>query len=269
MPNIYNQIFSDLYDYGRLVRPRGQDVLELEDYTYSVEPDQIFCNLPARKLKLSYIKREFLWYLGGRLDDLSIAAHAKLWGEIAVDGEVNSNYGYYWFAKGGIRWVVNELARDPDSRRAVIPILGTLPRHLTDATKDVPCTESVAFRIRNGELRMTVHMRSQDAVFGLGNDVPCFSFLHRMVHTLLLGSGLQVQLGRLTTTATSLHVYERHFDLLLRLAAEANEPIEVPPIHGVGEVDAMLALPTRKWQPLPEQYRFFNWLLEVDDAPVG
>jgi thymidylate synthase len=268
MLNVYNHIFGDLHDYGRLVKPRGQEVLELEDYTYTVQPDQIFCNLPSRKLKLDYIKREFLWYLVGRLNDLSIAEYAKLWGEIAVDGEVNSNYGYYWFTKGGIQWVVNELARDPDSRRAVIPILGTMPRHLIATTKDVPCTESVAFRIRDDELRMTVHMRSQDAVFGLGNDVPCFSFLHRMVHALLLGAGMNLRLGRLTTTATSLHVYSRHFDLLPKLAIEPIAPIQVPAIQGVDEVDAMLALSARKWYCRGE-HDFFNWLLEVNDAPVN
>lgn len=264
MQHPLNKVFFDLINDGRTSAPRGQKIIELEDYTYSVKPDQIFCNQKARGLKLDYIKQEFIWYVLGRLDDLSIAEHAKLWASLTVDGQLNSNYGYYWFTKGGVNWVVKELSRDRDSRRAVIPILGTLQRHLQDATKDVPCTESAGFRIRDDKLKMTVHMRSQDAVFGLGNDVPCFSFLHRIIHALLLPVYPGLQLGPLTVTATSFHIYERHFELLPMLAVQHVDPVEVPQLKGPDEAMALASACHVGHFLVHPGYEFSGWLLNVD-----
>ena len=103
--------------------------------------------------------------------------------------------------------MIEELRRDPDSRRAVIPMLNT--SHLFPRNKDVVCTESISFRIRDGKLNMSVNMRSNDAVWGMTNDVACFSFLHELVAGLL-----GVELGRYRHKADSLHVYERHFKMV-------------------------------------------------------
>jgi thymidylate synthase len=76
------------------------------------------------------------------------------------------------------------------------------------------CTESVGFRIRNGVLNMSVHMRSSDQVFGLGTDIPTFAFLQRLMLGMLNAVYQQLTLGSLTIISRSSHIYERHFEMV-------------------------------------------------------
>ena len=74
------------------------------------------------------------------------------------------------------------------------------------------------FQIRNGALHMTTVMRSNDAVWGFCNDVFAFTCLQE-----LIANELGVKLGQYHHFAASLHVYERHFNLL-----ETVKPIKDP-----------------------------------------
>lgn len=138
---------------------------------------------------------------------------AKQWEKCRnPNGTWNSNYGQYWFGEqAGIWSVVTELIRDPESRRAVIPMLSK--DHMTPSTVDTVCTESVGFHIRDGYLHMSVHMRSTDMIWGLGTDIPAFSFLHRLVFGLL-NNNLPIYMGDLDIVSMSFHVYERNFEMV-------------------------------------------------------
>jgi hypothetical protein len=57
-------------------------------------------------------------------------------------------------------------------------------------------------------------MRSQDAIFGMGNDAPCFSFIHELMWVRLRQTYPDLKLGKYWHLADSFHVYERHFDLV-------------------------------------------------------
>ena len=139
-----------------------------------------------------------------------------MWSDLRqVDGSWLSNYGQYWFGKAytGFDWVMNSLISDKDSRQAVIPMLSK--EHLFPGNKDIVCTYSVGFRIRNNRLNMSVNMRSQDAMWGMTNDVFCFSVLHEMVYVALRDTKYdELKMGRYSHKVDSLHVYERHFDML-------------------------------------------------------
>jgi len=242
----FRQIFIDLKNKGKLCAPRGQKVVEIENYTYELPARVRFCNFEARKLKLDYIKHEFLWYLRGNRKDLSIMKHAKMWESLTdYDGGINSNYGQYIFSKNPVvipspirtsfDFVVKQLTEDEDSRRASIPILGL--QHLRIDVKDLPCTYSLNFRIRDNQLNMSVHMRSQDAVFGMGNDAPTFSFIHEMVWAALLPKYPDLQLGKYHHIADSFHVYERHFDVMEKIAeGDKYVAVDCPQIDGAKEV---------------------------------
>jgi thymidylate synthase len=237
---VFRSLYSDILNNGKLCSPRGQKVIELEHYTYQLPPYVRFASFESRKMKSDYLRREFLWYLRGNRRDISITKHAKIWGDVMnEDGTINSNYGQYIFNSAyemsQFEYVVGELKKDPDSRRAAITILNAT--HTAMITKDVPCTYSLNFRIRDSKLNMSVHMRSQDAVFGLGNDAPTFSFIHEMVFEAVKMYGAALELGTYTHTADSLHVYERHFNLLEEIAAgDAYIPMECPRINGIEEV---------------------------------
>ena len=222
-----HRIYQQLTEQGELRSPRGMPTLEIENFTYTVAPRVRFNRFVPRKLNLDYIKREFQWYIGADVKDLSIVEYAKIWGPMVKGGQLNSNYGHYWFKRdSGVRSVLRTLRQDPDSRRAVIPMLGTESAHFERDIADMPCTTSVEFRIRDGKLKAHFIMRSQDAVYGMGNDLPTFSMLQEVVATLL-----EVPMGDLSVTVGSFHVYERHFDMVDQMSeyeCPMVEAIEVP-----------------------------------------
>lgn len=198
--------------------PRGQKTRELRDMCYTTYPFVRFCTHPARKYSMDYLKREWAWYVRANPYDLSIVDKAKAWGPMVKDGKINSNYGAYWFGQNGVDYIVDILAKDIDSRRAVIPMYGAIPDHTDPEVRDVPCTLNAQFMVRHDELVARYTMRSQDVVFGAGNDIPTFSFLQEVICELLSHKlGRDIYMGRMTVTVGSFHVYERHFNMLKAL----------------------------------------------------
>lgn len=255
----------DLSTQGRLYSPRGLQTLEIENYTYSLPPYVRFTNFKTRKLNLNYIKKEFLWYLKGDKFDTSITESAKMWKTlINKDGSINSNYGQYIFGKiNQFDNVVKILTKDKTSRRASIVILNS--KHLLSETADYPCTYSLNFRIRNEKLNMTVRMRSQDAIYGMSNDAPAFSFIHELLYVLLRDTIYpNLKYGLYTHSADSFHIYEQHFKMLDELVgAKQFDPSEYslvvcPQISSKKEV---LQLLTLDFLEVPKEFEFTNWLI--------
>ena len=257
----FKKIFSDIDIRGVEVAPRGLKILELEDYSYELGPYQRFMSFGPRKLSVDYIKREFLWYLKGDKYDISIANHAKIWNDIVNDdGSFNSNYGQYFFGEQNqFEDVIHTLVADRDSRRASIMLLSV--DHLKSSTKDVPCTYAINFRIRENCVNMSVHMRSQDAIFGLGNDAPAFSFLHEMIYNALLEFYPGLEYGSYHHSVDSFHVYSRHFKMLNQLI-ETDDFVEVdcPRISGPNEVRF---LRLNDFSYIPPDFKFTTWLNDI------
>jgi thymidylate synthase len=205
----YFNLLNRIYNSTNIIYPRGLQIKEIEDVTYEIDPIHPFVTFKARKYDLNYFKSEMKWKLGANKYDTSIQDKAVLWKEIInPDGTYNSNYGQFWFGEQmGIWHVVNELMRDPDSRRAVIPMIR--PEHLAPHVKDTVCTNCIGFRIRQSHLNMSVHMRSSDIIYGLGTDIPTFSFLYRLV----LGLLGDIAVGKITISTMSSHLYVKHYQM--------------------------------------------------------
>lgn len=214
----WDMFYKTLFN-GNLVKPRGLVIREIEDLQLTIDPRSPFMSHKSRKYNVAYFKKEMIWKLGASKYDTSIKQHAKMWESVQnPDGTFNSNYGQYWFGEqNGFWFVVQELMRDPDSRRAVIPMLSK--EHLKPETVDTVCTEAVGFRIRDNKLNMSIHMRSSDQIFGLGTDIPTFAFLYRLVLGVLQMRWPLV-CGNMTITAMSSHIYERHFDLVTDMMSD-------------------------------------------------
>ena len=178
---------------------------------------------PERKLSVSYVYREVAWYFTATPDPAMVAEKAKRWTEISDDnGYVQSNYGTRLFGdaftlKPQLEYVVDELQRNPSSRRAVAYIVTPADFDSFEVTRDFPCTIALHFMIRGSCLDLTAYMRSNDVVFGFGNDVPFFTLLQALV-----AAKLGVAIGRYIHVATSLHVYD---NMVLRLS-RANTPLK-------------------------------------------
>ena len=267
----FRNIFLRLFASGELVSPRGLKVLEIENFEYTLSPYVRFANFEARKLNVDYIKKEFLWYLKGDRFDRSIEEHARMWaGLVNTDGSINSNYGQYIFGTDNqFDDALRVLVEDRDSRRASIMILNSV--HLKSVTPDVPCTYSLNFRIRRGRLNMTVRMRSQDAIFGMCNDAPTFSFIHEMMLHSLRRHYLDLGYGEYHHSADSFHVYERHFKMLDQIVGGAKASYRSPrepspyadvPCPRMLDHTEVEFLRRGDFASVPEQFFFTRWLLQ-------
>lgn len=247
-------LYRVLSAQGAWTSPRGEDCLELENFTYVCRPRVRFNAFQGRALNVPYIKREMAWYINADPFDTSIAQHAAQWGKIVLNGKLNSNYGSYWFGQYGVKFIVNTLKNDPWSRRAVIPMYGSDVDHMDPEAKDVPCTLAIEFRIRSNKLHMHAIMRSQDILWGMANDLPTFSFLQEIVAALL-----GIDMGNLTVTAGSFHVYKsrlRMFDSIL--ASNKYTPLlSRPPVIQQDEANRLIE------KCIDPTYAFSRWLLDV------
>ena len=169
-----------------------------------------------RRPNADYIAREINWYESQSLNvnDIQDGAPA-IWQKVSSDnGYINSNYGYLLHSDENHNQydnVVHALLNDKHSRQAIA--IYTRPTMHTDSTQygmhDFCCTNTVQYLYRDGELNAIVSMRSNDAVFGYNNDIAW------QQHVLTkLCSDLHLTPGKIYWNAGSLHVYERHFNLL-------------------------------------------------------
>lgn len=224
-------ILKTLAQAGIFSSPRNSRVLELLYFQGTItDPWSLY---PARKYPMDYFKREMQWYLNADPYDQRICEHAKMWGKLVQDnGEIYSNYGYYWFNSesspykiSGFDWVVQSILADKDTRQAYIPMLSKV--HMFNGNKDVVCTKGIQFRIIENTVSMHVSMRSSDVIFGMGTDLPCFDVLHQMV---ALATGYPK--GAFVFSSDSVHVYERHFEMVNDILKEGRpeEMLYIPQV---------------------------------------
>jgi thymidylate synthase len=167
-------------------------------------------------LNHDYIERELQWYksISRNVNDIP-GGPPEIWKRVATpDGYINSNYGWcIWSDENYNQYtnVLDELKSNPDSRRATM--IYTRPTMHTDyklnGMSDFMCTNTVQYLVRDGKLHSLVYMRSNDAIFGYKND---YAWQKHVLDEL--AKELSLPAGDIYWNVASLHVYERHFDLI-------------------------------------------------------
>ena len=186
----------------------GAVVGEICDAAFFVEdPTRSVVTSPIRKMPMRYAVGELAWYLSGSNRVKDIARFAKKWEDISDDGITNNSaYGYRIFDKFDFNqweYVKSMLQRDPNSRQAIIHIKDPS----NEPTKDVPCTVYLQFLIRNNQLNLSAHMRSNDIWMGVPYDMFSFTFFQ-----LKMAMELGVDIGSYAHYAGSLHMYRRDWE---------------------------------------------------------
>lgn len=260
---IFLAVYQDLLLTKEDIAPRKERTKEIQDYVFILAPYERFTSFKARNMSMDYIKAEFKWYMSGDPYNDMITEHAQIWKDIRQpDGRFFSNYGHYIFGtQGGAQFVVDELVIDRDSRRAVIPLLNA--SHLFHENKDVVCTYSIGFRIRNNFFNMSVNMRSNDAIWGMTNDVACFSLIHETIFTMVKSHIPDIEMGYYCHKVDSLHVYERHWDMLAQIVEDGSagyKKIEIPRILNHEEI-LQLQRHLAYNGPITRSFEFTDWLL--------
>jgi len=272
MENVYEN-FTDCYlDLAQQVynnpdfeaSPRGMAVREKLACKFTItNPLDRLPYVPDRKFSVTYVIAELLWYLSAEDKTDWIANYSSFWSSISDDGETaNSAYGARIFKPhpriaGGTfsQWdyIKDELTKDPDSRRAVVHIRS--PWDSVKAKLDVPCTLSLQFFIRDNALHMVAHMRSSDLILGIAYDVPAFTLMQE-----LMAKELGVNLGHYTHVSNSLHIYERHFEMVEKMISR-DAILQAKGNHRLS--GAMPEMPTMP--PTDELYHVESLLREAND----
>jgi len=218
--NLFINISKDLITKGNKISPRGLKTIELQHVWLELTNMQkCIVNLKSRKMSKKYLKNELKWYLSGSLKIDKIKKYSSFWQSlIDTNGTINSNYGNIAFiqkqnGKSQFEWCVDSIKKDKNTRQAIINY--NQPMHKYDNNKDFVCTIAQHFMVRDGKLDTTVFMRSNDLIYGLTYDAPWFCLLSKKI-----AKKTNLKLGTYRHYAASLHVYERHFNMLFDICAE-------------------------------------------------
>lgn len=211
--SVWRSLIRDILTEGNEVRPRGKLTRELLAKTTVVDMGDPVLTLPERKLGYKFLAAEAHWILSGDNRVSTIAPYSQQIAQFSDDGErFFGAYGPRVIDQLG--YVTSALASDLESRQAVM----TIWRERPGPTKDVPCTVSLQFMVRNGRLNCHATMRSSDAWLGWVYDVFNFSMVSWTVLQSLqrkLGAirdDTDVSIGSLYLTAASQHLYAHHFE---------------------------------------------------------
>ncbi len=195
----------------------------------------------TKKVHLRSVVYELLWFLRGDTNVKWLQEHGvSIWDEWAgPDGELGPVYGHQWrrwpARDGGtidqMKNVVEELRRNPDSRRLVVSAWN--PADL-DRMALMPCHALFQFYVVRGKLSCQLYQRSADVFLGVPFNIASYALLTHMIAQV---TGLGV--GELVMTFGDVHLYANHLeqaDLQLGRA-----PFPFPTLHldpAVQDLDA-------------------------------
>jgi thymidylate synthase len=195
----------------------GVKTIEILNASFIADEEALFGTVNQE-----YVARELEWYRSMSLNVEDIpGGPPAIWKQVAdVNGIINSNYGWCIYSEeNGYQFtkVVEELSKSPLSRRAIM--IYTRPsmhvEYNLNGMSDFMCTNTVQYYIRNGQLHASVYMRSNDAIFGYKND---YAWQRHVQQELLDAINRKCNtvyaLGNLYWNVGSLHIYERHFELV-------------------------------------------------------
>lgn len=283
----HSALSSVIYNPNYVSSPRGMKIFEMSDAAIVVEdPSYCLYENDRRSSQFKYIAAELVWYFTGRNDADFITPYAKFWDQIKnKDGTVNSAYGNLIFAeeledgRNQYRWALDSLIQDKDSRQAILHF--NKPSHQWNGNKDFVCTLNGVFQIRDNKLNFTVDMRSNDLILGTPTDVAFFCLLQMQMLEHLRKYYPELELGKYTHIAHSLHLYERHFDLVSEMLMKPFTPLSYPkmreflidpngkPLDGLKQLeDEMLSMndvliPNNVIEPQPHDDLLHQWISDA------
>lgn len=210
----------------------GIDTISYFGAFYKVDLSKGFPLLTTKKMEWKSLLYEVLWYLSGEEHIRNLKQHTKIWDAWADEqGRLQTAYGRFWrrfpvpeksatldgeifvdennpFVKresngalvfDQIGWVINEIKRNPNSRRLVITAW-----HPANAviSKLPPCHYTFAFNVNDGKLNCHLTQRSGDIALGIPFNLAAYSLL-----TQIIAQETNLQLGFFAHTIIDAHIY--------------------------------------------------------------
>lgn len=241
---VWLELLCKVVSQGEKVSPRGQPGLEILCNREVVDMNFPVVSVGERKLGKAFMAAEAWWILTGRNDVESIEPYsAKIASFANEEGRFDGAYGPMIVDQ--LKYVVDSLCSDRDTRQAVLTIWRRNPR----PSKDIPCTVACQWFIRENKLHCIDTMRSSDVWLGWPYDCLNFSMLSAWVllavHSRLQINSKDLSLGKLYITAGSQHAYERDLNKIERIfnnpAWQEYEPFDADRFESPGQLVQHLA----------------------------
>ena len=194
----------------------GVDTISYFGAFYKVDLSEGFPLLTTKKMQWKSLLHEVLWYLSGENHVRNLRQHTKIWDAWADEnGVLETAYGYYWRHfpsaqknKDGdwvvrevdqIKYVIDEIKRNPNSRRLVISAWE--PGNAT-TSKLPPCHYTFVFNVNDGKLNCHLTQRSGDIALGIPFNLAAYSLL-----TQVIAQQVGLKLGQFAHTVVDAHIY--------------------------------------------------------------
>ena len=168
----------------------------------------------TKKLHLKSIVYELLWFLAGDTNVRWLQEKGiSIWNEWAdEEGELGPVYGHQWRswptqdgkAIDQIAWVVNEIKRNPDSRRLIVTAWN--PADIEKMALP-PCHCLFQFYVGDGRLSCQLYQRSADIFLGVPFNIASYALL-----TMMMAQVTNLKPGEFIHTFGDAHLYLNHLD---------------------------------------------------------
>jgi hypothetical protein len=189
------------------------DVIEITSFNYEVNDmtSYKFSDETIGRIDYHYADLFYQWMIGGCTDnDIILKEYpgvAKFM-EKPKSPELPVNFNTFYGPRilKQLPFIEKELKENPDTRRAVISILKDDDLLLldTDETLEFPCCDSATFNIREGQLNIHLHMRSQNMAQVLKLDMYLWARF-----TCELAERLWLIPGKFSSSVASAHIFEK------------------------------------------------------------
>lgn len=177
----------------------------------------------TKKLHTKSIIHELLWFLSGDTNIRYLQENGvRIWNEWADEnGDLGPVYGKQWRSFVGrdgktvdqIQWVVDEIKKNPDSRRLIVSAWN--PAELDEMALP-PCHLLFQFYVANGKLSCQLYQRSADTFLGVPFNIASYALLTQMMAHV---TGLEP--GDFVHTLGDAHLYLNHIEQVkLQLSRE-------------------------------------------------
>ncbi|MEE7477307.1 thymidylate synthase [Methylobacterium hispanicum] len=211
----YHDLLRRILDHGVPKEDRtGTGTLSVFGHQMRFDLSEGFPLVTTKRLHLRSIIHELLWFLTGDTNVRALQANGvTIWDEWADEhGDLGPVYGKQWRSwekpSGGtvdqIAWVVDEIRRNPDSRRLVVSAWN--PADL-DRMALAPCHCLFQFYVAQGRLSCQLYQRSADAFLGVPFNIASYALLTHMI-----AQATDLAPGDFVHSFGDAHLYRNHLE---------------------------------------------------------
>lgn len=215
IPTPYEDLLRDVLAHGSHKDDRtGTGTTSVFGRQIRFDLAESFPLITTKRVHFRSLAIELLWFLRGDTNARWLQERGvTIWDEWAgPDGELGPVYGAQWRSwpdyDGGtvdqVARVVDEIKRNPDSRRLIVSAWNPAQ---VDEMALPPCHTMFQFYVRDGRLSCQLYQRSADLFLGVPFNIASYALL-----SLMVAQQTDLEPGEFVWTGGDCHIYDNHVE---------------------------------------------------------